>query len=376
MSELVRASEFLDLIRRGRPILDVRAPVEFDQGHFPGSVNHAILTDTERERVGTVYKEQGPEAAVLLGHELVRGETKERRIRAWCEFLARSEDSLITCFRGGMRSGLAQEWCAGAGVRRPRVQGGYKALRHELLENFTLGSSGMRLTVLSGATGAGKTRVLRALDRRVLDLEKWAEHRGSAFGGRIERQPAQAVFENRLMAGALAAEAARPSAEDPLVVEDESRMIGLNVQPEVFFVRLRSSPVVLIDEPVEKRAEITFDEYIRETPIGRLEIAAGLELFDFYRSSLDKIKRRLGGLRHAEVVQDLEEARRSFESSGDLEPNRTWIRKLLEWYYDPLYFSSLERRDPAILFRGDTGEVIEFLQSRSDQAAQPFPFRI
>ncbi|HVS96090.1 MAG TPA: rhodanese-like domain-containing protein, partial [Puia sp.] len=52
------------------PVADVRAPAEFKQGHLPGAFSLPLFTDEERARVGTTYKQQGREAAVLLGFEI------------------------------------------------------------------------------------------------------------------------------------------------------------------------------------------------------------------------------------------------------------------------------------------------------------------
>ena len=49
-------------------LIDVRAPIEFAQGSIPHATNLPILNDTERSIVGTCYKEQGPQAAIALGH--------------------------------------------------------------------------------------------------------------------------------------------------------------------------------------------------------------------------------------------------------------------------------------------------------------------
>jgi hypothetical protein len=37
------------------------------------------------------------------------------------------------------------------------------------------------------------------------------------------------------------------------------------------------------------------------------------------------------------------ESRKIFSATGDLTPNKIWIRKLLEWYYDPLYENAKSR---------------------------------
>ena len=53
------------------PILDVRTPAEFAQGHIPGAINFPIFTNEERVIIGTLYKKEGKQPAVLKGLELV-----------------------------------------------------------------------------------------------------------------------------------------------------------------------------------------------------------------------------------------------------------------------------------------------------------------
>ncbi|HCN72187.1 MAG TPA: tRNA 2-selenouridine(34) synthase MnmH, partial [Pusillimonas sp.] len=57
---------FLDSV----PLMDVRAPIEFKKGAFPGAVNLPLMNDIERQKVGTCYKQHGQEAAIELGHKL------------------------------------------------------------------------------------------------------------------------------------------------------------------------------------------------------------------------------------------------------------------------------------------------------------------
>ena len=49
------------------PLLDTRAPVEFKKGGFPNSINLPLMSDSEREQVGTCYKQNGKQAAIELG---------------------------------------------------------------------------------------------------------------------------------------------------------------------------------------------------------------------------------------------------------------------------------------------------------------------
>src|SRR5450830_1788072 len=90
-----------ELFLHNRPMLDTRAPIEFGKGAFPGAVNLPLMKDAEREAVGTCYKQQGQEAAIALGHQLVSGATKAQRIAAWSEFARANPDGVLYCFRGG-----------------------------------------------------------------------------------------------------------------------------------------------------------------------------------------------------------------------------------------------------------------------------------
>ena len=55
----------------GGCVVDVRSPAEYKKGHIPGSINIPIFTNQERAEVGTVYKQQSREEAILLGLDIV-----------------------------------------------------------------------------------------------------------------------------------------------------------------------------------------------------------------------------------------------------------------------------------------------------------------
>ena len=146
------------------------------------------------------------------------------------------------------------------------------------------------------------------------------------------------------------------------MVEDESRLIGRCAQPEIFFDVLRSSVVALVEETLQSRVQVTFDDYILASAIGQGFSEAGMEIFARYRKSLQAISKKLGGLRFTAIEKDLTVAEQAYEH-GDLEPNRVWIAKLLEHYYDPLYYNSLHRREPKFVFRGSRSEILEWLRA-------------
>ena len=352
--ELIECDELLAELSGGRAqIIDVRAPVEFLAGKIPQSTNCPILNDEERAQVGTVYKNEGSDSAVKLGHSLVQGAVKDQRLAGWVKFAGvNPEQTFITCFRGGMRSRLAQCWMKEAGVLIPRLNGGYKKMRNCFVNEVSKFSEHASLLVLSGKTGAGKTQVLEsAKNFPLLDLENLAKHRGSAFGATGVPQPTQIDFENEL---ALRMHGLR-SETRKIVVEDESRMIGERVLPETLFTKMRLSPVVTIDEPLEARVENTFREYVlarKEDP----------KVFLSHRESLFKIKDRLGGLRYQEVLQDMSQAESNFRQHGELSAAKVWVEKLLVWYYDPLYERSFLKRKPNLAFAGTRREVMQFLE--------------
>lgn len=335
-------------------LIDVRAPIEFLAGCLPSSVNLPILNDDERAQVGTTYKNEGPSRAIELGHRLVSGALKEQRLSAWAETFEKNPgQTFLTCFRGGLRSQLAQAWLRDRGHQILRLDGGYKKMRHFLMEVLTQHSS-QPLLVLTGKTGSGKTLFLEENTYPSVNLERLARHRGSAFGAYAEPQPTQINYENQL-----ALELGRQKKAlhgRPLLVEDESRMIGSIVQPEAFFVKKRESAVLVLESPLEERVERTFQEYI-------VSQAHDPALFENRRRSILRIQAKLGGLRTQEVLQDLQAAELQFRNHEDLAGSKVWIEKLLVWYYDPLYEKSFAQRRPEVRVRGSAEQIKSYLAS-------------
>jgi tRNA 2-selenouridine synthase len=126
----------LELLRGGRVLIDVRAPVEFGQGALPRAVNLPLMDDEERRQVGIEYKQRGQDAAIALGQRLVSGAVKEDRVDAWVALLDDHPDAVVYCFRGGLRSQVSQQWLEEAGITRPRIRGGWKAMRQALCERI------------------------------------------------------------------------------------------------------------------------------------------------------------------------------------------------------------------------------------------------
>ncbi|MDV6345609.1 tRNA 2-selenouridine(34) synthase MnmH [Nitrosomonas sp. Is37] len=394
----IRIDELKELLVTETPLIDVRAPVEFLQGSLPGAINIPILNNEERALVGTTYKNQGQEAAVRLGYQIISGPVKQSRLDQWLKFVRGNPRTVLYCFRGGKRSQITQQWLKEAGIERPLIVGGYKMVRQFLMDAIDQFSEDKKLLVITGPTGSGKTKLIHAVRDiyPALDLETIAQHRGSAFGGLPIPQPTQIDFENRLAVSLLKLEN-RIQSDGPLMVEDESRFIGKVYLPASFFTRIRSSEVIWLDEPFEARVENIFEDYVLNTAIGHaqqrrqgqkwqpqrlmelqgqtaqqqfVEIEGAQEvlhnqafqLFEKYKNSLYMISKKLGGKRFQEVLDDLENAQLDFLNMNEIRSNKVWIEKLVKYYYDPLYLSSLERRQVIPCFKGSKKDVIDYLQ--------------
>src|SRR6476661_7722315 len=116
------------------PVVDVRTPAEFKQGHIPKAYNIPIFSDEERVVVGTTYKQKGKQEAILLGFDLT-GPKWSGFIKA-AEQIAPNKKILLHCWRGGMRSG-AMAWAFNLyGFEVYTLKGGYKAFRNKCLSVF------------------------------------------------------------------------------------------------------------------------------------------------------------------------------------------------------------------------------------------------
>ena len=154
MSEKIGVREFHKLSKL-ISVIDVRSPREFEIGHIPGAYNIPIFTNEERAIVGTTYKKEGKDPAVLKGLEIVG-----KKLRAFADTarkLSVNNKLLVHCWRGGMRSASMAWLFETVGIETYILEGGYKAFR-----NFgkTQLSKPNKLIILGGLTGSGKTEIL------------------------------------------------------------------------------------------------------------------------------------------------------------------------------------------------------------------------
>lgn len=363
------SADYLSLFLHDVPLLDVRAPVEFHAGAFPTATNVPLLDDRQRELIGTRYKEAGQDAAIALGLELATPELRAQRSADWTAFCRAHPDGYLYCFRGGLRSHTTQAWLREAGLHYPLVRGGYKAMRGFLLAALEHNLAHMPLLVLAGATGVGKTTVLQQVPRHV-DLEARAHHRGSAFGHTLEPQPAQIDWENSVAIDLLKL-AQGAAARLPVLLEDESRLIGQIHLPHFMQDCMRAAPRVVLEAPLDARITAISHDYIEQPWQQYLQAYGDAALQRFGESvlhNLQRIRKRLGDVRHAQVEQ-LFRAGLDALPRGQLDAFHAGIKILLQEYYDPLYDHQLQQHRQGIVFRGERAAVLEWLQHYMAHAA-------
>lgn len=329
MSAIITIEDFIS--RSGEiPVIDVRSESEFKQGNFPGAVNIPILNDEARKEVGITYKQKGRHEAVVKGFDLAGGKFGDfiREAKTLTEQSSGQLPALlIYCWRGGMRSAIADWVLSLAGVRIFRLKGGYKTFRKWTLEIL---KQEKNILVLGGMTGSGKTEILghlSTLGEKIIDLEQLAHHKGSAFGGLGQLpQPSNEHFENMLgLEWAKIPDISAPGSDHQPAfawLENESRTIGRNQLPSTVYEQIRKAQVVEINIPWEKRLERILSEY-GQFPVEQLE------------EMTRKLKKRLGGQHLKESLEYL--------AKRDL---KNWAGKML-WYYDKTYSYGMSLRSPA-----------------------------
>lgn len=362
-SHLPQSDDFERIVLKDIPLIDVRAPVEFAQGAFEMAHNLPLMNDEERQKVGICYKQKGHDEAVKLGHRLVNGEVREPRVSNWQSFMEKNPEAMLYCFRGGMRSKIAQQWLADTGYEIVRLKGGYKAFRRYLIDHLEImpqrfKAEGIKTWALGGRTGCGKTRLLHTLDNAI-DLEGLANHRGSAFGSHVTPQPTQINFENALVMAMIRFYAQSHSS---LVLEDESHCIGSVSVPKPFFDFFKSGQQVVLEAPLEERIEITRQEYVEQAQSEYQSFEAWAE---FMRGAFGRIRKRLGGERYQRVLKKFEQACQHQSRTEEYDAHDDWICILLTEYYDPMYDYQMQKKQCKIDFSGNFDAVKDFLSQQA-----------
>ncbi|MEP7323876.1 MAG: tRNA 2-selenouridine(34) synthase MnmH [Saprospiraceae bacterium] len=324
---MLRPLTIEEWIKEGNvPIIDVRSPAEHKHGHIPDAHTLPLFNDEERAKIGTLYKQVGKSEAILSGLDIV-GPKMSAIIKQANELATNPKDAghktvRVHCWRGGMRSNSVAWLLNTAGFEKVfTLIGGYKAYRNWVLKTFEITYP---LLILGGKTGSAKTEILNELANRkepVIDLERLAHHKGSAFGWIGEQpQPSQEQFENNL-----AQDLYRLDPSD-IWLEDESERIGLVRIPHPLFEQIRKAPVYFIDIPKQVRIQHLVKTYSH----------FGDEKLEL---SILRISKRLGGLNTKLALEAL--TKKEYDRVADITLN----------YYDKYYEGGVARRLPSSVIR-------------------------
>src|SRR5258707_13502207 len=123
---MISLPEFISL-RNTLPIVDVRSPFEFQEGHIRGATNIPLLNNEERIAVGTDYKQKGQAEAIKTGFRLVGPRLEE--IINEAQKVSSGKELLVHCWRGGVRSNNFSEFIGMAGKKNHPLQAADKDCR-------------------------------------------------------------------------------------------------------------------------------------------------------------------------------------------------------------------------------------------------------
>ena len=360
--QLAESHNYQKILLQSSGLLDVRAPIEFEQGAFPTAANLPLLDNEERHRVGLCYKNHGQQEAINIGHKLISGEVKQQRIERWAQFAKQHQSIYLYCFRGGLRSKISQQWLHETGIDITRVTGGYKALRQFLTTQLEIAPTQFEFVLVGGLTGCRKTSLIQKIANGI-DLEGAAYHRGSSFGAHALAQSSQINFENRVSIELLKA---HHTNQKILTLEDEGRFIGSVDIPKNIFTKMRTSPLVVIERNLEDRLAQLLQEYVINMEYEFSQIHADHEVAfrkfsEYLLNSLMRIQKRLGNKDWSILQNAMQQALKTHKATGDTSLHLQWLEPLLVNYYDPMYTSQLNNRNENIIFRGDYVSCLQFL---------------
>jgi tRNA 2-selenouridine synthase len=344
-AQKISVADFLELAD-DNPVVDVRSPSEYRKGHIPCAVNIPLFDDETRAEVGIAYKQRGRGKAILKGLELA-GPGLSARLEKALHLSKEKNKLLVYCWRGGMRS-ETMAWLFSLGdIDIKLLEGGYKAYRHYVLDK--LAEEG-NYVILGGLTGSGKTEILRRMKEmghQVIDLEKIASHKGSAFGSLGQSsQPSSEHFSNLLFD-----ELRRSDTNKKIWLEDESKNIGSVFIPDSFYDKMQSSPVVALIMDIKTRLPRLLEEYSGYPP-------------EDLKLCIQRISKRLGGDNARESIGYIETG----NFSGAIEMTLK--------YYDKMYMYGLrQKREGKIKYVETATDNIESNISKILESAMDLEIR-
>jgi len=292
--------------------IDTRTPKEFEEDHLPSAINLPILSNDERAIVGTIYKQVSQEDAINKGVEFFAQKMPDY-IKEVSQY--KKKPIILYCWRGGMRSKTITSLLDSLGYNVKQLIGGYKSYRayvKQQLDNYQLTP---KICVLWGLTCTGKTALLQKLPN-VIDLEGFAQHRGSLYGALGLTPNSQKRFDSLFLE-----EINKLNQEPYIIVEGESRKIGDVQIPEFFYKAMLKGTHLHITRNLDLRAKEAVKEYLTSEEI--------LTKFKTITQNLDRL---LSNKRKQEILQFIEN--QQYEDA---------VKILLTDYYDPLYNHTLKK---------------------------------
>ena len=306
-------------------IIDVRSPLEFAEDHIVGAINCPVLSDLERQKVGTIYKKESSFKAKIIGSSLT---AKNIAFHIENNFMEKkgSWQPLIYCWRGGQRSKAFSIVLSEVGWRTNQLKGGYKEYRNQVINFLDNIGPKLKITLISGKTGSAKTKILKSIENeggQILDLEGLANHKGSLLGKIPDLiQPSQKFFESLIFN-----KIQNLNLKDKIYIEAESSKIGNIHIPKSIWKKMIKSPRIEISANVELRAKFLVSDY------------------DYMCNNPTLINPIIKGLKNR-LSKEL------FDEWTNLIDRKKWFdltKSFLENHYDPSYSSNTIKNDRKVI---------------------------
>ncbi|MAJ44110.1 MAG: tRNA 2-selenouridine(34) synthase MnmH [Candidatus Marinimicrobia bacterium] len=297
--------------------IDVRCNREYNKGHYTKSKNIPLFSDIEFDHLGKVYKKYGKKKAIKIGYEFIL-KSKLNTLKQISNY--KESKLFIYCARGGLRSRAFYYLLFENNYDSQIINNGYKAIRGSVFDSFY---ERKRIMLIGGYTGSNKTLIINQMSKNninTINLEKLANHKGSAFGDLgIESQATQQQFENDLSYYWL-----RLKKNKTVFIESESRTIGKVVIPEQIWHQMNNSFYLRINMRIERRIENLISEY-------------GNFSSEQLKIRLERISNKLGDKNYKIALK--------YIKNGDLVE---LCNLLLNNYYDKMYNYSVNKRKTKI----------------------------
>ena len=306
-------------------IIDVRSPFEFAEDHIVGAINCPVLSDLERQKVGTIYKKESSFKAKIIGSSLT---AKNIAFHIENNFMEKkgSWQPLIYCWRGGQRSKAFSIVLSEVGWRTNQLKGGYKEYRNQVINFLDNIGPKLKITLISGKTGSAKTKILKSIENeggQILDLEGLANHKGSLLGKIPDLiQPSQKFFESLIFN-----KIQKLNLKDKIYIEAESSKIGNIHIPKSIWKKMIKSPRIEISANVELRAKFLVSDY------------------DYMCNDPTLINPIIKGLKNRL-------SKKLFDEWTNLIDKKKWFdltKSFLENHYDPSYSSNTIKNDRKVI---------------------------